>query len=295
MIFARPQLRTRPATPSDRNVIMTLARFERRVHSHLDWKPVEAWLGAQPFLLVEQGQRVVGALACPPDPPDTAWVRLLALADNVSAEEVWRLLWEQARGQFAAMRVTGVAGLSTGDWMPPLYQWAGFQRTHAVVVLARAAQPLEARRRGRGLLVSIPPAPARLRRARPDDYAALIATDQAAFTPPWHLSAEMIRTAIAQADLITVAEVDGQIVGYQLTTASRSGAHLARLAVGPPWQGYGIGAALVANMIEHYEARGVHELTVNTQDSNVASLNVYQRLGFQLSGTHFPVFQLSWG
>jgi L-amino acid N-acyltransferase YncA len=48
-------------------------------------------------------------------------------------------------------------------------------------------------------------------------------------------------------------------------------------------------------MIDHYEARGVHELTVNTQDSNAASLNVYQRLGFQLSGTRFPVFQLSWG
>ncbi len=294
MIFARPQLRARLATASDRNVIMTLVRFERRVHSHLDWRPVEAWLGAQPFLLAEQGRRQVGALACPPDPPDTAWIRLLAVSDDFSAQDVWRLLWEPARAQLAAMRVTGVAGLSTGDWMPLLYEWAGFQRTHEVVVLARPAQP-DARRRGRALPVSIPPAPARLRLARPDDYAALITTDQAAFTPPWHLSSEMLRTAIAQADLITVAEADGQIVGYQLTTANRNGAHLARLAVGPPWQGHGIGAALVANMIEYYEARGVHELTVNTQDSNAASLNVYQRLGFQLSGARFPVFQLPLG
>ena len=48
-------------------------------------------------------------------------------------------------------------------------------------------------------------------------------------------------------------------------------------------------------MIAYYEARGVHELTVNTQDSNAASLNIYQRLGFQLSGTRFPVFQLPLG
>ncbi len=290
MIFTRPQLRARPATPSDRNAITTLARFERRVHSHLDWKPVEAWLGAQPFLLAEQGRRVVGALACPPDPPDTAWIRLLAVSDPAPAADVWRLLWEPARAELAAMRVTGVAGLSTGDWMPLLYQGAGFQRTHEVVVLARAAQPVAARRRERGLS-----APARLRPARPDDEAALITTDQAAFTPPWHLSPEMIRTAIAQADLITVAEVDGQIVGYQLTTANRNGAHLARLAVSPPWQGHGLGAALVANMIDYYEARGVRELTVNTQDSNAASLNVYRRLGFQLSGARFPVFQLPLG
>jgi ribosomal-protein-alanine N-acetyltransferase len=293
MIFTRPQLQARPATPADRSVVMTLARFERRVHSHLDWKPVEGWLGAQPFLLAEQGRRVVGALACPPDPPDTAWVRLFAVSDHVSTEAVWRLLWEQARGQLTSLRVTGVAGLSTGDWMPPLYQSAGFQRTHEVVVLARASQTLEAQRRGRGPLVAIPPALTRLRLARPDDHAALIAADQATFARPWQLSPEMIRTAIAQADLITVAEVDGRIVGYQLTTANRSGAHLARLAVLPEWQGQGLGAALVADMIACYAARGVHELTVNTQDSNAASLNVYQRLGFQLSGTRFPVFQLA--
>ena len=167
MFFSRPHIQTRPATPSDRNVIATLARFERHVHAHLDWKPVEDWLGAQPFLLAEQGRRVVGALACPPDPPDTAWVRLLAVSDSVSTEAVWRMLWEQARSQLPALRVTSAAGLSTGDWMPPLYRWAGFQRTHEVVVLARTPQTREALRGGQGPLVAArPPRPASARRGR---------------------------------------------------------------------------------------------------------------------------------
>jgi len=91
--------------------------------------------------------------------------------------------------------------------------------------------------------------------------------------------------------LITVAEVEGQLIGYQLSTPSRSGAHLARLAVLPEWQGRNIGTALAAYMIDHYQGRGADELTVNTQDSNTASLHVYERLGFQLNGTRFPVFQ----
>jgi ribosomal-protein-alanine N-acetyltransferase len=285
MFFSRPSLRARSATSADYNVVTTLARFERRVHSHLDWRPVEGWLGVQPFLLAEHGKRAVGALACPPDPPDMAWVRLFAVADDAPAQAVWQLLWEPARHQLAAMSVRGVAGLSTGEWMTPLYQSAGFRQTHEVVVLARP----------RGPLAAAPPAPARIRLARPDDYAALIAADQAAFSPPWQLSPAMIETAIALANLITVAEAEGRVVGYQLTTTSHGGAHLARLAVLPEWQGRGIGAALVANLIEHYEARGAHELTVNTQDSNTASLNLYQRLGFRPNGMRFPVFQMTLG
>src|ERR1700693_4700505 len=68
----------RPAIPSDRNALMALMRYEPNVHSHLDWKPAEDWLGSQPYLVAERGKRVIGALACPPDPPDAAWLRLFA-------------------------------------------------------------------------------------------------------------------------------------------------------------------------------------------------------------------------
>ncbi len=285
MFFSRPKLNARHATAADHNLITTLARAERRVHTHLDWRAVEDWLGAQPFLVAEQGRQVMGAFACPPDPPDMAWVRLLAVAENASAAEVWQVLWEQARARLVGMGATAAAGLSTGEWMPPLYQTAGFQQTHDVVVLARP----------RGPIVPTPPTPARLRLARADDYSRLSALDRAAFVPPWQLSPAMITAAIAQSDLITVAEVEGQLIGYQLSTPSRSGAHLARLAVLPEWQGRKIGTALAATMIDHYQGRGADELTVNTQDSNTASLHVYERLGFQLNGTRFPVFQTALG
>jgi ribosomal protein S18 acetylase RimI-like enzyme len=94
----------------------------------------------------------------------------------------------------------------------------------------------------------------------------------------------MLELAMASADYLTVAELDGQIVGYQLTTASAGGGHLGRLAVLPNCQGRGLGTAL--------EGQGAQQVTVNTQDTNMASLSLYQRLGFKLTGEAFPVYQL---
>jgi ribosomal-protein-alanine N-acetyltransferase len=273
----------RPAVPSDRNALMALQRYEPNVHSHLDWKPAEDWLGSQPYLVAERGKRVIGALACPPDPPDTAWLRLFASVGDSAPTAVWDLMWPAARAALLERGVQLVAALGMEDWFGPLCLRAGFQMTHSVIVLARHRAPLDPP-------MSAPHA-VLVREARRSDYAAIAETDLAAFTPPWQMSAQLMSQAIPLADLITVAEVEGQIVGYQLTTPSQMGAHLARLAVLPGWQGNRIGNALVRHLIEYYNRRGIRELTVNTQDTNAASLSVYHGLGFADTGATYPVFQ----
>jgi ribosomal-protein-alanine N-acetyltransferase len=282
-MFAERKATVRPANPTDRNAVIALIRFETHVHAHLDWKPPEDWLGTQPYLLAERGRRVVGALACPPDPPHTAWLRLFASVDDTVRADVWDLLWPRARAALASAGVRLAAALSLDEWVGALCQAAGFQETHGVVVLSRP----------RGSLREAKPAAVAIRAARPSDYEAVTATDIAAFEPPWQMSAAVLHDAILRADLISVAEAEGQIVGYQLTTPSQFGAHLARLAVLPDWQGHGIGGGLVRHLVEFANQRGYRELTVNTQDTNAASLAVYRRLGFRLTGTRYPVYQLN--
>jgi ribosomal-protein-alanine N-acetyltransferase len=283
MLLSRP-LTARAATPADRHAIQTLTRFEQRVHAHLDWRPVEDWLGAQPFLVAERGQRMVGALACPPDLPEVAWVRLIVVAEGVAADSVWDLLWPLAREEVSSQGVPAVAGLSLDQWTAPLYASAGFEHTHDVVVLKRSY----------GLPTPAYPNHAvQVRLARPEDYEPISQLDAQAFELPWRLSAAMVRLALGQAECVSVAQVDGQLVGYQLTTAGRGGAHLARLAVLPAYQGRGIGAALVTHLIDYYNRRGGCEISVNTQHNNRASLAVYQKLGFHLTGARFPVYQLA--
>jgi ribosomal protein S18 acetylase RimI-like enzyme len=279
------RIATRPAAPADRNAIVALMRYEPHVHSHLDWKPAEEWLGSQPYLVAERGRRVVGALACPPDPPDAAWLRLFAAVGDSAPDDVWDLLWPAAREALAEKGVRVAAALGLEDWFGPLCLRAGFQETHSVVVLVRHRAALEP---AFGV-----PSDVQVRQARAADSDAIAATDLAAFTPPWQMSAGLMRQAIPLADFITVADVDGQIVGYQLTTPSHQGAHLARLAVLPAWQGHGIGKALVRHLIEYYNRRGIRELTVNTQDTNAGSLAVYRGLGFVHTGASYPVYQSS--
>lgn len=272
----------RAATPADRDALHTLTRQEQRVHVHLDWRPVEDWLGQAPFGLVERGQRLLAALACPPGPPDTAWIRLLAFVNNVDPLSLWKLLWPPASEQLRAQQVGVVAALSIEDWIDPLLLAAKFERTHAVVVLARRGELALERHRPAEII----------RPARLSDHAAIVAADTAAFESPWQLTPDMLEIAMRLADYLTVAEINGQIVGYQLTTASAGGGHLGRLAVRPGSQGHGIGTGLVTDLLAHYQAQGAHHVTVNTQDNNRASLSVYRRLGFELTGEAFPVYQL---
>jgi ribosomal protein S18 acetylase RimI-like enzyme len=117
--------------------------------------------------------------------------------------------------------------------------------------------------------------------------------DTQAFRPPWQLAPEVILRALAQAELVSVAEMGQRIVGYLLATPTAAGAHLARLAVLPGEQGRGLGAALTAHMINHYRRLSAPTLTVNTQATNAASLAVYQRLGFKLTEHKIPVYQLN--
>ena len=276
---------TRPAEPADRNTIVALMRYEPQVHSHLDWKPAEEWLGTQPYLVAERGKHVIGALACPPDPPNAAWPRLFVAVSDSAPAAVWDLLWPAARAALASSGVQIVAALGLEDWFGPLCRRAGFEQTHSVMVLSRHRAPLEPP------LGAVPTV--QVREARRSDHDDIAATDLAAFTPPWQMSAKLMSQAIPLADFLTVAEIDHQIVGYQLTTPSYQGAHLARLAVLPSWQGHGIGKALVRHLIDYYNRRGIRELTVNTQDTNTASLSVYHDLGFinyrrQLSRLSMP-------
>jgi ribosomal-protein-alanine N-acetyltransferase len=280
-----PRFSVRAATVADRNAISLLMRYEPYVHSHLDWRPADEWLGAQPYLMLERGHRAIGALAAPPDPPHTAWLRLFAVVADASPAAVWDQLWPPARDELVRRGVRTAAALSAEPWFGPICARAGFRETHGVIVLERPRGPL-----ADGPRPSIAP----IREANPGDYETVYTTDLAAFTPPWQMSAAVISQAVALADLITVAEIEGQIVGYQLSTPSHQGAHLARLAVVPSWQGHGIGRSLVRHLIETYNRRRhVDLLTVNTQDTNAASLAVYEGLGFTRTGVRFPVNQLA--
>jgi ribosomal protein S18 acetylase RimI-like enzyme len=55
-------------------------------------------------------------------------------------------------------------------------------------------------------------------------------------------------------------------------------------------QSQGIGKILLYDLITRLRKRGISHLTVNTQGDNAASLALYQKVGFALTGEQFPVY-----
>ena len=97
--------------------------------------------------------------------------------------------------------------------------------------------------------------------------------------------------AFAKSSYCTVAERDGQIIGYSMSSSSGMYAHLARLAVHPEIQRQRLGFALVQDLL-HYFINDLNYwgVTLNTQHNNASSLALYHKIGFRETGERFPVY-----
>jgi ribosomal protein S18 acetylase RimI-like enzyme len=276
-------VQVRSAVLTDQRKIANLMHFSPHVHRHLDWRYPLDWIGSPPFLVLESQGRIISALACPPDPPLVAWVRLFVNSGKMSLEESWQTLWEAARLDLVRKGRFMTAAIVLQEWYRGLLLASGFSSRQSIVMLEREEQiPL-----GASL-----PAGFSIRAMLQYDLPAVAEVDAAAFDPLWQNSLPSLEWAYPQAVLATVAEADGQVLGYQLSTRNPLGAHLARLAVRPALQGRGIGRALVADLVQQAERHGMYRLTVNTQSDNAASLALYKNTGFRETGERYTVYQL---
>jgi ribosomal protein S18 acetylase RimI-like enzyme len=282
MILSPPPLTLYAAQVEDYRRLAKFMHFEPFMHRHLDWRAPLEWLGSQPFLLAEQEGNLVGAFACPPDPPEPVWIRLFA-SDRTGLSYTWRTLYEAAQAQLRQTGSASMVAIALQDWFEPLLIDSGFT-TQQRIVLLEWESPLPAPR-------PIPPH-IHLRRMRFTDLPTVQILDEAAFSPLWCNSLTALTLAFEQSAHATVAETDdGEIIGYQISTAAPLSAHLARLAVHPSQQRQNIAWALVADMLEELKGRGAWRITVNTQSDNASSLALYDALGFIRTGEELPVYQ----
>ncbi|MGW8249303.1 MAG: GNAT family N-acetyltransferase [Anaerolineales bacterium] len=257
MIIKTRQLNIQPAVYEDRQYLANLIHFGAYVHRHLDWRPPLDWIGQSPFLVARSNAEVVGALACPPDPPNVAWIRLFAATHGMASSSVWEELWMAASSQLEELvNPPKVAAIPLHDWFSRLLQASQFSSNHKVIVLSWNRKDRPQSRLEPGF---------NLRPMLLDDVADIEHIDAAAFGGVWQNSRPCLEIAFRQSSLATVVEGDGRLIGYQISTATQMGGHLARLAVLPGYQGRGIGFALIDDMLRQFERRGVHNVTVNTQ------------------------------
>ena len=271
----------RPADLNDHQQLANLIFFETRLHRHLDWRSPLEWLGAPFYWALEDGGQITASLACPPEAVRIAWIRLFVYSGRWLAENAWNMLWSTAQTEIAQSGGATVAAIVMQPWFGNMLAASGFENRQQVVMLEWPYQPWVVSEAD-GI---------RIRDMVKADLPEVEKLDAASFVPLWHNPLETLRRALSQALIATVAEDEhGNLAGYQLSTGGGGRAHLARLAVHPSWQGRGVGRALLGNLFARLAPNGYSKITVNTQNDNQVSLNLYQKMGFIRTGEQYPVY-----
>lgn len=275
-------LKVRTAVQQDQHQIANLMFFESHVHRHLDWRAPLEWLGSPFYWVIEDNaQRILAALACPQDTPGIAWVRLFAHAGQVHLEDAWNALWKTAQNEIARQGGATVALIAMHQWLNELLVKNHFEHQLDIVMLEWKGMDAPAYQVPDGVI---------LRKMQPADLGAVAALDAAAFKPLWQNPLDALKKALPQATSATVLEDAQGLLGYQISTQNPFGAHLARLAVRPDAHRKGLGTLIVSDLMRRLMNKNVARLTVNTQSDNHASLALYKKMGFVVTGEKFPVF-----
>ncbi len=277
-------LRVRQAVPQDQHQIANLMFFEAHVHRHLDWRAPLEWLGSPYYWVLENDGNVLAVLACPPNPDGVAWVRLFAHARQISLEDAWSALWDTAQKDIGEKGGVTVALIAMHKWLKDLLVKNGFSQKQDIIMLEWKGSDPPERRMIEGISI---------RKMQLSDLPEVAELDAFAFMPLWQNPLAALEKALPQATSATVAEDNRGLVGYQISTANPFGAHLARLAVRPDAQRHGLGSLIVADLIGRLKKKNVARLTVNTQSDNRASLTLYEKMGFAVTGEKFPVYCFS--
>ncbi len=272
----------RSAQETDRSALANIIHFEPYVHRHLDYRHPLEWIGRAPFLVLCDRQRIQAALACPPDPLQAAWIRLFAANGNISLYNTWSKLWGDAWEILREQKIQHVVAIPLHTWFEALLRQSGFINTGTIVMLQHDALTLTLTKPRPDVLI---------RPMTKADMPQVLEIDRASFDSIWTNSLDHLETTFEQALVATIAVHSNQIAGYQISTNTTMGCHLARLAVKPAFQGLGIGYALICDLLESMQHNAGRYVTVNTQEDNLASLTLYKKAGFSLTGENYPIYR----
>ncbi|WP_314626989.1 ribosomal protein S18-alanine N-acetyltransferase [uncultured Selenomonas sp.] len=121
------------------------------------------------------------------------------------------------------------------------------------------------------------------RRMTPADAAMVEKVERMCFSMPW--SRESFWEEAAQEAAYYLLAFDGEeLVGYVGVWLLGDEGHITNVAVAPAARGRGVGAALLAALMEIARGRGVRSMTLEVRPSNEAALALYKKFGFRSVG-----------
>lgn len=136
------------------------------------------------------------------------------------------------------------------------------------------------------------PVPVVMAPMRTRDLRGVLRIEEAVFPQPWSHRLFVEELAQRKTRSYRAAWVDTTIVGFAGQMLIDDEAHVNNIAVDPGWQGRGLGAVLLADLVRTALARGGRHLTLEVRVGNEAALALYRRFGLAPVGVrrnYYPV------
>jgi len=266
----------------DPGKIDTFLKSSLRMHAHLDWRRPQEWFKNPPCVLSFDDTSINSILSLAPDPDHIHWVRFFATKREKEYTPAWTTLFSAIKEIYPFTSGDSIVSLCYQNWMETMLAAQGWQKIQKVVVLTWQGNLPGKKFADHHISVRL---------MKVSDLPQVFQIDESCFSACWKFSQTTITLAYEQSAYATVAEMDGRIVGFQISTSDLFRAHLTRLAVLPSFHNKGIGARLVENMLWHFSVPWIKQITVNTQHDNKASIHLYEKLGFEYRGEFFPIYQ----
>jgi ribosomal-protein-alanine N-acetyltransferase len=127
---------------------------------------------------------------------------------------------------------------------------------------------------------------------RQKDLPGVLRIEESVFPQPWSHRLFVEELSQRRSRAYRAAWVGREIVGYAGQMFIDDESHVNNIAVDPRWQGRGLGAALLADLVRTGISRGSRHLTLEVRVGNDPALALYARFGLAPVGVrpnYYPV------
>jgi len=114
---------------------------------------------------------------------------------------------------------------------------------------------------------------------RSEDLDAVCAIEGRVYPFPW--SRGNFQDSLAAGYRCTAMEYAGYVIGYGILTLGAGESHLLNLSIDSPWQGQGLGRALLLHHIDLAREHGAGILLLEVRPSNASARALYEHVGFE--------------
>ena len=124
------------------------------------------------------------------------------------------------------------------------------------------------------------------------DLDAVQRIEDSAYPFPWTRSNFI--DSLAAGHVAEALEGGAELLGYFVALVGVDELHLRNLTIAPPWQGQGLGRALLDAVSSQGRERGLQRLLLEVRESNSRAQALYLRQGFEVIGrrkTYYPAAQ----